>query len=307
MFDSYLGLSPLIWKGIFSFLNVFIVGLLLALFATKYQKRKEVEIQIEGEILKLRLKAYERINIFLGRLHQHIAPPAYQEVEYEVYLDGFNFWYIHPEFAKCFNSEKEFDSFYADMENLIIQEHPYLDFDVEVKLRDSLATLTHLKLILDAFTDMEHLEKHHFSMEVAQQHIDMAYRLTGIAMQKEVNGIYCKMDKQIAKRLRNITLSYGEPKFSKWWHNVRERFFEHLDRGFYTGGWKKRLYWLLARTAIRKRAYMGESLPKLILMLMYVHYSEQYSRDEFDDELDDDKREQLMREFYKDFMMLYYH
>lgn len=133
-------------------------------------------------------------------------------MEYEVYLDGFNFWYIHPEFAKCFNSEKEFDSFYADMENLIIQEHPYLDFDVEVKLRDSLATLTHLKLILDAFTDMEHLEKHHFSMEVAQQHIDMAYRLTGIAMQKEVNGIYCKMDKQIAKRLRNITLSYGEPK-----------------------------------------------------------------------------------------------
>jgi len=68
MFDLYLGLSPLIWKGIFSFLNVFIVGLLLALFATKYQKRKEVEIQIEGEILKLRLKAYERINVFLGRL-----------------------------------------------------------------------------------------------------------------------------------------------------------------------------------------------------------------------------------------------
>lgn len=106
MFDLYLGLSPLIWKGIFSFLNVFIVGLLLALFATKYQKRKEVEIQIEGEILKLRLKAYERINVFLGRLYQHIAPPAYQEVEYEVYLDGFNFWYNHPEFAKCFNSEK---------------------------------------------------------------------------------------------------------------------------------------------------------------------------------------------------------
>jgi hypothetical protein len=45
MFDSYLGLSPLIWKGIFSFLNVFIVGLLLALFATKYQKRKEEAIR----------------------------------------------------------------------------------------------------------------------------------------------------------------------------------------------------------------------------------------------------------------------
>lgn len=69
MFDLYLGLSPLIWKvSIILLSGVFIVGLLLALFATKYQKRKEVEIQIEGEILKLRLKAYERINVFLGRL-----------------------------------------------------------------------------------------------------------------------------------------------------------------------------------------------------------------------------------------------
>jgi len=228
-------------------------------------------------------------------------------VEYEVYLDGFNFWYIHPEFAKCFNSEKEFDSFYADMENLIIQEHPYLDFDVEEKLRDSLATLTHLKLILDAFTDMEHLEKHHFSMEVCTMPVEV--KLPDLVRLGLVDPFEAEHEepKQIAKRLRNITLSYGEPKFSKWWHNVRERFFEHLDRWFYTGGWKKRLYWLLARTAIRKRAYMVESLPKLILMLMYVHYSEQYSRDEFDDELDDDKREQLMREFYKDFMMLYYH
>lgn len=306
MSDTYLGLSPLIWKGIFSFLNVFIVGLLLALFATKYQKRKEVEIQIEGEVLKLRLKAYERINIFFGKLYQQIAPPAYKQIAYEEFLDGFSFRYNHPEYARCFNSEKEFDDFYFGMQNVLQMEHPYLDFDVEVRLRDSLAMLTHLKLMLDAFTDIEHLNTWHFSKEVSQRHIDLAYQLTGIAMQHEVMGLYCKMDKLLAKRLRNITLSYEEPRFRKWWYQMMEHLFAYIDKWSYERSWKTKFYWILAWVFGGSRERLAGMFPYLPVMYMYVHYSEKYTRNEFDD-LSEETRNKLMREFLTHFTLQFNH
>lgn len=54
--DEFLNIPSYIWKGIFSLAKVLGTGLLLAFFATKYQKRKEIELQVKANVLKLQLE-----------------------------------------------------------------------------------------------------------------------------------------------------------------------------------------------------------------------------------------------------------
>ena len=51
--ENFLNIPSYIWKGMFSLAKVLGTGLLLAVFATKYQKRKEIELQVKANVLKL--------------------------------------------------------------------------------------------------------------------------------------------------------------------------------------------------------------------------------------------------------------
>jgi len=58
----FLNMPPYVWKGIFEVVKILLAGIVLGTFASKYQKRKEVEMQVKGKILKARIDSLEKID-----------------------------------------------------------------------------------------------------------------------------------------------------------------------------------------------------------------------------------------------------
>ena len=55
--DSFLGLPKYVWEGIFTIVEVLLVGGVAGAFIASYQKRKEVIFRVKGEILLRRMAA----------------------------------------------------------------------------------------------------------------------------------------------------------------------------------------------------------------------------------------------------------
>ena len=87
MAEDFLTLPAYIWKGIFSVLKVLGAGLLLGIFATKYQKRKEIELQVKADVLKLQLETYVKLNALVSRIRTIIAPPPIKEAYFQEIID----------------------------------------------------------------------------------------------------------------------------------------------------------------------------------------------------------------------------
>jgi hypothetical protein len=54
---SFLGLPKYVWEGIFTIVEVLLVGGVAGAFIASYQKRKEVIFRVKGEILLRRMAA----------------------------------------------------------------------------------------------------------------------------------------------------------------------------------------------------------------------------------------------------------
>ena len=307
--NDFLNIPPYIWKDIFPILKVLGVGLLLAFFAAKYQKRKEIEIKIKGEVLKLRLRAYVKINVMLSEIQHLIAPSLYKQGEYIKMLDGFDFLFKYVEYTSFFNSEETFDDYYCRLQNLLNEEHIYLEYEIEQKLLEMINYFSEIKMMLDAFCDTEHSDGWKLSEKVVNDHIQMAYQTTGVALQNDMNRFYCQMDKLIAKQMRNISLSYKDAYLKRWHDYVHKFFAKNLEPYIEDKGcWGKVSQFFYFRILFPSygNSLLIKNIPRLITALMFIHYSNEYTRDEFD-KLNEDDIQKKIQMFYSIYMLNYHH
>lgn len=298
--EDFLFIPPYIWKGIFSIIKVIGAGLILAFFATKYQKRKEIELQIKANVLKLQLDAYVKINDMISEIRSIIAPPLVKETWYEDIIEAEKFGIKYMEYSSFFDSEEKFDAYYNQLVALNHREHIYLQYRVEQKLSEYISYLTELKTFLDAYSDTERCSVFGFQAETAEVHIQEAYRITGICMQSDMNRFYAEIDRMLATEIRHISLSYR----SHYIKSLREWCLEKitiiLEKYLDEKSWKGNIaMWFYYHVLFRSygNSRLLQTLPVLVVYFSYIHYSDKYTPEQFYDEEHADEIEAFHRIF----------
>ena len=283
-------LSPYIWTGIFKVFEVLVVGLILGLFASRYQKRKEIELTIKANILLKRLEALEKVSKANCKLHSTIAPSAEEQVLLFGYLERLRLPFQDIDYRTFMSSQVDFDSYYKEVTQLLANERVYFDYSIENILSEYINFLTEIKCFMDAFWD---------TTDGDLVKINLGFRVFGVVLQGDFNRFYGKIDQTIAKQMRRVSLSYKDQYFKK---NIKkahynltlylERYLE--DTGF-RGKLSKKIYY-----GYLYKNYGGSCLltytSELHFALMFIYYYDKYNIEQFDS-LPADKKKKLADDF----------
>ena len=94
---------------LFNVLNLVVPTLTLSLFALHYQLIKKVEIRIEVQLAKQRLKAYEDIYSTFVQLARTETPSLELQSEVDEIMTHFDFVNVSSNFSTVVATEKDFD------------------------------------------------------------------------------------------------------------------------------------------------------------------------------------------------------
>lgn len=299
--ESFLNIPEFVWQQIFNVAEVLAVGLVLGLFASKYQKRKEYEVKIKGQLLEMMLRGYERIAKDLYKLYSNIAPPLHKQALYDSLFNGMPFPVIETSYPSFMDSEKAFDDYYRNFNSLVREEKIFIDRKLSALLDQYTSFLSEIKMFLDAFVDTEHIKGIGLSAEESERNISLAYQCFGIALQQDFVRFYANFDTQIASRLRNVRLKVGVGGLAKKIDSLKAKTILALERAMtrknLIGRIATRVYYRLVFRLYGKSQILANP-SFLVLLLCYIHHSPRFSRDQFD-ELPESRRKQYMDTFHK--------
>ena len=300
MFSIIFSIPPYIWSGIFKLLQVLGVGLILGWFASRYQKRKEVEIKIKGNLLQKRLTTLEKVNHLNSEIYHTIAPPIPIQPDYISLLNKFDFPIYELEYSKFFDNETAFDDYYSRLGQLIIDEHIFFDYDIDRHLSEYQNYLTEIKLLLDAFCDVEHNKN--------ADKINKAYKCFGLLFQHDLRRFYVIIDQSIAKQMRKISLAYKDQYFKRIYNNIHYKLSlqseKHLKEQNIKGKISRKIYYNYLYSHYGNSVLL-RNVEYAIALLMYIHYSDKYTIQQFEG-LPEEKKLELIKTFDVQFRMNYH-
>lgn len=299
----FLGMPEYVWTSIFQITEILGVGLILGFFASHYQKRKETEYYLQGELAKNRIDSYKNIIGIISGIYNSIAPPLEKQLLFEELLDGMPFRIVQTTYPTFLSGEKEFDEYYKAVSGLCIREHIFLDAKVEYSLNGYLGYLSELKQMLDAFCDVMR-DKEGSAEEDRQLQINLAYRCFGIALSQDFGRYYSKLDETISDKVKHLQIGFRGKRLRLKIVAMNNRISDILFRNMKTGGKvKTKLSWWLFRLLFRSKLdYMLTAYPDyLIVLLMRIYYSDSYTVEEFDS-LPADRRDLLIEKFHQAFI-----
>lgn len=290
---SFLGLPEFLWKCIFDVAKILIVGLILGVFAAKYQKRKEVEHKIKGELLKLRLETLKKLNALNFLIYKRIQPPIEQESVYMSIINGMPFIVRECEYCSFFASKSDFDAYYKSIGEFVQQEQIHFNYKVSSILTEYLSYLAEIQTFLYAFAD------------TCPERKDTAAQVLGIVLQNDFNRFYAKIDQTIAHEFRHITIEYKSHYIKSIYNRCRLWLINKLEQQ--VGGNKiyKTLYYKCVYRLYGHSELIRHPV-EIILIFMYVYYMDKYTRDEFDDMSDNKERTELVNAFHQKFIANYH-
>ncbi len=297
--NEFWSIPQYIWEGIFSLLNVLGVGLLLAWFATRYQKRKEIELQLKANVLKHQLESYVKLNSAFGKIRSQIAPPLYREAYFQSIINTKIFNIKYMEYSSFFDSMGRFDEYYKSMVELQQTEHIYLQYDVEQKLSEYLNYLSEVKQFLDAYCDTERMDVLSVGKNKVEEHIRSAYQLTGICLQNDINRFYCQMDQLLAYEISHVSLGYKSHYIKSARESILKFISERMEKFIHKPDWKgKAAEWFYFKVLFRSygNSSLINHLPMLAVHFAYLHYSDRYTPEQWLD-LGEEKASNLILDF----------
>lgn len=308
MAEDFLTLPAYIWKGIFSVLKVLGAGLLLGIFAAKYQKRKEIELQVKADVLKLQLETYVKLNALVSRIRTIIAPPLIKEAYFQKIIDTESLNIKYMEYSSFFDSIEAFDNYYKGLVTFHHSEHIYMQYAVEQKLSEFIGYMTELKMALDAFCDTEN-SSIQIDRNISEDHIQTSCQLTGICVQNDMTRFYCEMDQLLAYEISHISLEYR----SHYMKSAKERILRHiasvLEKYIYEESAKGKLaHWFYFKILFRSygNSTLLTKMPIIIVHWAYVHNSHKYTPEEWYN-LPDDEAQEMIEEFYSIYVSNQHH
>ena len=306
--EDFLNIPSYIWNGLFSLFKVLGAGLLLAVFATKYQKRKEIELQVKANVLKLQLETYVKLNALYAEIQTQIAPPLHMEDFFDGIIDKETMGVKYMEYTSFFDSEEKFDDFYHRLVSIHNSDHIYMQYSVIQKLKEFISYLTEIKEFMDAFCDTEHYVYKGDDEMIAKEHIRLGYQLTGICLQNDLTRFYGQMDQMLAYEVSHISLSYRSHYFKSIKDRIMKPLCEYLERYMDEDNWKGRLtgwfyYHMIFRTYGNSVLIMR--MPTITMHLAYIHSSHKVTPEEWYE--NQDRTRSLLDEFYHVFKSNLHH
>lgn len=275
-------MSQYIWEGIFSILNVVVPGVILALFAAYYQNRRKREIKVEGKLAIDRISGYENILECLYEGQELHEVPLQEEERAKEILGYFDVETFHCECPEAFKSEASFDAYYKRLQGLQRDYQIYLDDKVSRRLDRSVGIYTRLKLWLDAFSDTEHTVDLKVEKDMAREHIDWMYKLTGMLMFSHATRAYVQLDQEICKQMNRLSLTYRKHRIRRWLRKLEETIIYSIDvnavREGILGSVCRRILLLYISKEDKDMGYIMETV---VQVMRYVHFSDRYTPHEY--------------------------
>lgn len=263
-------------------MNVLVPGVVLALFAAYYQNRRKREIKIEGKLAIDRINSYEKILACFYEGQNLNDATLEEEQNAKSILGYFDVDTFHCEYPYAFKDEEVFEAFYKRLIELQREYQIYLDEEVSRQLDKSVGVYTRLKQWMDAFCDTEHVVDLKVKKEVAKEHIDWMYKLTGMMMFSHCARAFAQLDQIVCKQINRFSLTYRKHRLRQWVRGISESILFRIE--MYSR--KKGLagvfcQWLLLLSLGKEDKDMMRIMETVVEVMRYVHFSDRYSPQEF--------------------------
>lgn len=264
----------------FQIINLVIPGLILALYAARYQLRKKVEIRIETQLAKLRIQAYETIHASFVKLMHTQTPSLQLQSDIKHIMSHYGFCDLGIDYPAVMATEHSFDTFYHEVMETIADHSILLDYDTHCQAQNSLAILSQLKTFLDAFSDAERTHRVGESLsEDVQRKIDYAYLLAGIALKNDCNRAFLTLEDELSHQISHISIVPSRRYLKRMVKAVRDALcyvallgskLRHRTLSMLS---ERVMFRLLGRS---RRLFTAQA-SQFVLLLEYVHVSDRYS------------------------------
>lgn len=250
-----------------------IIALCLAYLTRVFSKKREVLLGVKRHVLEKRLKLYATLYKIILHNSTLIAPPIIKEKYYLSLIDGMPF--------RIGDKKMEYVSYFDSYEKLneyclLIQNKSSKSVFLPKDIDDTLDLVNEwFYSVLELLTAFKMLEEEDKTLndKRRREHIDLACKIFGIALQYDIEYISNYLKCMLANRLRmpsllNLFNVSVLDKYKLWFFN---RKFKDID--FYKHG------------------------SFLMVLLLFIHISDMYTRDEYDD-LPEYKRNDIIKKFH---------
>ena len=264
---SFCDMPKYIWDGIFAVVDVLVVGLLLAYIATKYQHRKEVEWKLRGELLEKRIESYHKVSKFIYALYNQQDPTEKELESISSLLEYPQLVIPSIKYAEFYSSEKSFQDFRLQLDNLITQEKLFLDYPVLLHLECMRFYFDEVAGALDNFISKERNPKKKFTATQIAKHIDIGMKAFGVALNNDMSKWYAWTDQLIAEKMRKPEMVPGKYRFEHWWDDWTDSLIEWAQKKKKRSRFIKFFIWLKIG-----RWDFFQSGSMMYLVLLGAHY-----------------------------------
>ena len=217
MQQEFLNMSQETWNVMFLVIRYVVVALILAYLANVYVKRKTIHTDIEGRVLEWRVDTYKSIHRWVMKFQSVIAAPSQYEEHYRNILvpTKYKIGYQGMEYASFFDSPECLYKFGIEFNRMMNKEENFIDYLLKHHLTSFQYWLDDVITFYGAFVQVEYDKRWRFDEKTVKDHCELACKVLGIALQKDVNKYYREIDEMLRDRLRNLKISgiYTE----SWW------------------------------------------------------------------------------------------
>ena len=216
MQQEFFNISPDTWTVIFDIIRYVVVALILAYLTNVFVKRINIRTDIKGRVLEWRVETYKSIHQWVMRFRSVIAAPSQDEERYRNIIapTGCKIGYQGMEYASFFDTPEWLLKLDMEFNQMLNKEKDFIDYPLRHELNGFRYWLDDVIMYYRAFVKTENDKRWKFREEMIDSHCDLAIRVLGIALHKDVNRFYNKFDEMLRKRLRNIKIAGV---YSEWW------------------------------------------------------------------------------------------
>lgn len=206
-----------------------LVALILAYITNVYVKRKTIHTDIKGRVLEWRVSKYKEIHRWVMKTQNVVAAPNQDEERYRsiIALTKFKIGYQGMEYASLFDSPDRLLLFAKEFNEMIDSDGPFIDYPLRHVLDAFDYWLDDVVMFYGSFIRAEYDNRWKFDENTIEKHCELACRVLGIALQKDVNRFYRRIDNMMRDRLRNLKISgvYTE----SLWIKIKRRLTQYCE------------------------------------------------------------------------------
>ena len=288
MQQSFLNISSESWNVIFLVVRYVLVALILAYITDVYVKRKAIHTDIKGRVLEWRVSKYKEIHRWVMNTQSVVAAPSQDEEHFRsiIALTKFKVGYQGMEYASLFDSPDGLIRFAKDYHEMFDRDKMIIDYPLRHTLDAFDYWLDDVVTYYGTFVRTEYDKRWKSDDKTIENHCELACKVLGIALQKDVNRLYRRIDSMMRDRLRNLKISgvYTESLWIKAKQRVTRYCENIMDKSEDEGTRYERLVkWFYFHVLYRDYgcSQLLKNRQDLLTLFMCIHFEDLFAENSF--------------------------